>query len=165
MKKMKVTMLDSFKSGYNFVVSPRYIFPNDVMKVIDGVPVVHYNDVIWKDGYMIACMGKAGANNCIYVDDHFLSMPEEVQEFILYHEIGHLYHPVIKSGKMDSLKRTLSIKVSKAELEADRYACKKIGFEQAKKSLQYLVDNTKGRTSKELVKRLTDLKAYMEVVK
>ena len=73
--------------------------------------VKHDNDLLRSNGIYMA----GTDNRIVYVDDLFDQMPVMVKRYLLLHEEGHIMaeHPH---------KRTLS-----QELEADRYAMKKMG--------------------------------------
>jgi hypothetical protein len=158
--KIKLGIKDTFMAGYNFSTKSRFINEKDIMSHFNSIPVVHYNDVIWKDGYILGCLGTAGISTVIFVDDFFLQLPEYVKQFILGHEYSHIEYPAKKSGLKDVFKR--NIKTSDIEVKCDIKSCKLTGIENGIKAMEYLAENTVGFTSKEFKRRLKEVKKYFE---
>ena len=106
--------------------------------------VKHDNDLLRSNGIYMA----GTDNRIVYVDDLFDQMPVMVKRYLLLHEEGHIMaeHPH---------KRTLS-----QELEADKYAMKKLGKTITFKVLRYLIKvfmNIDWTVSAALMTRLADL--------
>ena len=106
--------------------------------------VKHDNDLLRSNGIYMA----GTDNRTVYVDDLFDQMPVIVKKYLLLHEEGHIIaeHPH---------KRTLS-----QELEADRYAMKKLGKIITFKVLRYLIKvfmNIDWTVSAAIMTRLADL--------
>ena len=111
--------------------------------------VKHDNDLLRSNGIYMA----GTDNRTVYVDDLFDRMPVIVKRYLLLHEEGHIIaeHPH---------KRTLS-----QELEADKYAMKKLGKTITFKVLRYLIKvfmNIDWTVSAAFVVRLADL-GYMGI--
>lgn len=85
---------------------------------------VSYNPTLLKNNSVYLA---ATDNEKIYVDDLFKNMPKYIQKYILLHEEGHIIsgHPH---------KRNLS-----QELEADRYAVKKMGKRLVYKAILHII--------------------------
>ena len=106
--------------------------------------VKHDNDLLRSNGIYMA----GTDNRIVYVDDLFDQMPVIVKRYLLLHEEGHIIaeHPH---------KRTLS-----QELEADKYAMKKMGKSITFKVLRYLIKvfmNIDWTVSAAFMVRLADL--------
>ena len=106
--------------------------------------VKHDNDLLRSNGIYMA----GTDNRTVYVDDLFDRMPVIVKRYLLLHEEGHIIaeHPH---------KRTLS-----QELEADKYAMKKLGKTITFKVLRYLIKvfmNIDWTVSAAFTVRLADL--------
>ena len=106
--------------------------------------VKHDNDLLRSNGIYMA----GTDNRIVYVDDLFDRMPVMVKRYLLLHEEGHIIaeHPH---------KRTLS-----QELEADKYAMKKLGKIITFKVLRYLIKvfmNIDWTVSAAFTVRLADL--------
>lgn len=106
--------------------------------------VKHDNDLLRSNGIYMA----GTDNRIVYVDDLFDRMPVIVKRYLLLHEEGHIIaeHPH---------KRTLS-----QELEADKYAMKKLGKTITFKVLRYLIKvfmNIDWTVSAAYLVRLADL--------
>ena len=106
--------------------------------------VKHDNDLLRSNGIYMA----GTDNRIVYVDDLFDQMPVIVKRYLLLHEEGHIIaeHPH---------KRTLS-----QELEADKYAMKKMGKSITFKVLRYLIKvfmNIDWTVSAAFTVRLADL--------
>ena len=106
--------------------------------------VKHDNDLLRSNGIYMA----GTDNRIVYVDDLFDRMPVMVKRYLLLHEEGHIMaeHPH---------KRTLS-----QELEADKYAMKKLGKTITFKVLRYLIKvfmNIDWTVSAAYLVRLADL--------
>ena len=106
--------------------------------------VKHDNDLLRSNGIYMA----GTDNRIVYVDDLFDRMPVMVKRYLLLHEEGHIIaeHPH---------KRTLS-----QELEADKYAMKKLGKTITFKVLRYLIKvfmNIDWTVSAAFTVRLADL--------
>ncbi len=106
--------------------------------------VKHDNDLLRSNGIYMA----GTDNRIVYVDDLFDRMPVMVKRYLLLHEEGHIIaeHPH---------KRTLS-----QELEADKYAMKKLGKTITFKVLRYLIKvfmNIDWTVSAAFMVRLADL--------
>ena len=106
--------------------------------------VKHDNDLLRSNGIYMP----GTDNRIVYVDDLFDRMPVIVKRYLLLHEEGHIIaeHPH---------KRTLS-----QELEADKYAMKKLGKTITFKVLRYLIKvfmNIDWTVSAAFMVRLADL--------
>ena len=79
----------------------------------------------------------------IRVNQQFMNLDENTQKFILYHELGHIHYGHNKqdqeTNERNKRKRKLYFRfglVPKEEIQADLYAAKMIGKENALKALQ-----------------------------
>ena len=68
---------------------------------------------------------------------HFYSLPAYVQEFIYFHELGHLE---LHSSLMNQILIKLNIEPIKKEFEADKYASDILGKEKAIQALAVIKD-------------------------
>lgn len=90
----------------------------------------------------------------IYVDDSYMRMSATTQEFILWHEIGHiaLDHPA--QTTKERLRDIPNGVVSAIELAADMHSVAKVGADNAISALTELSNIIKGKAArKELVMR------------
>lgn len=75
--------------------------------------------------------GCPGVDGCIIIDDTFMALPEAVQRFLVYHELGHWVHGEI----VDSDERLeIGTRLKPAMLDevgADRYAIEHATYDAA----------------------------------
>ena len=111
-----------------------------------------------------SCLCKVNDIDAIYVNSDFMKLPENTRNFILYHELGHIYHGHNKVCY--NINRRLHLKrkwysrlglVVKEEIQADLYAVKRLGKEKA---LDAITDTIKLLKSKELKTRRLIIKLF-----
>lgn len=93
----------------------------------------------------------------IYVDDAFIELSPETQQFVIEHERGHM----VMKHKSDLKKRrwaTLTGKVYMDEIEADAYAVFVIGKEAVLNGLKELYEITHDREIKRRIKLVSKSK-------
>lgn len=153
----KVSFVQAVKSSYKLNAGLVKIKTSDILYTVEDIPVVYKNDAVWGSSSLVACAGKAGISDVIFVDDYFLSLSEEVKLFVLYHEIGHIvnkHNETIKNGTLYNSSRIF--KLSEKEIEADEFAVKNLGSKTCINGLKYLFNNlpTSYFSKREIKKRL-----------
>ena len=82
----------------------------------------------------------------IITDEFFQSFPEHVQNFIIYHEIGHITDPEFANmTHEDSVKMNREREhrnLPNIEYTADKFAAEHLGYIIATSALEYLRDET-----------------------
>lgn len=88
----------------------------------------------------------------IRVNQQFMNLDHNTQKFILYHELGHIHYGHNKQSyelnMKNKRKRRLYNKIGivpKEEIQADLYAAKMLGKENALKALQDSLNILKGK--------------------
>lgn len=121
MKNLIKTAIKEFKEGFGI----GYI--NSYAKITGhGIPVVLSDETVHNNSCIYAvCVQYTSGKYVIYVDNNYMSMPKRVQEFIIWHELGHIHE--------DGVVRTLE-----CECRADAYAAKKVGKRNAIYALNYM---------------------------
>ncbi len=104
------------------------------------IMIMRYSDVLCSVNDM----------DSIRVNQQFMNLDENTQKFILYHELGHIYHGHNKQSyevnARNRRKRRLYAKfglVPKEEIQADLYAVKMLGKENALKALNQSLKSLK----------------------
>ena len=101
--------------------------------------------------------------NNIKVNLDFMRLDYNTQQWVLYHELGHIHHQHMARGnfkhKLYRIKRNIYTRlglVVKEELEADSYAVKKLGKENALKGITKTIEmfNTKELKTRRLMIKL-----------
>lgn len=136
---------------------------------IDGVAVLVQDDAIDSMGGIYALAGKnLLGREIICVSEDLFKAPRYVQKFVVRHEEGHisLGHLEQKHGHSKRIMMLLVGQVSNTELEADLYAAKKVGFEEAVHALIYLriliqQRYKKGSSTREVENRIAALRGHM----
>ena len=88
---------------------------------LKGVKIIHDDYLLLMSNVELAM---TDCKSCIYVDDHFMSLSDNLKQFIIAHEEGHI-----------ALKHTLlepnpySFEYDRQEKEADKYAYRQCGIE------------------------------------
>lgn len=113
----------------------------------DGVPVIYCPNTLIQEGVSIACATifineEGGTFHGIGIDDSFLVCPGKIQDFFVYHELGHIRNGDI--GKDIDNSKWVKIRESgtipEMEFNADRYAFDRIvssyGITDAKEIVQ-----------------------------
>ena len=99
-----------------------------------GVMVLYAPELCRDEGITVA----ATDGDRIFVTDSFFTFSEDVQKFILYHELGHQALGHTEFGFFKSMLVYLEKRLkgySKRELEADAWAINKLGGRLAEKAL------------------------------
>lgn len=139
----------------------------EVIGTCGGVQVLY--DPVWvhATGMIMAITAKMmrleGTCPVIVVDNFLRDAPKSVFDFFVAHEEGHIKHGDLdKVDAFNTLKRVVLSKlgyVQTIELEADAYAAETVGYDNAIKSLEWMLDNVPWKdTKKELRGRLRALK-------
>lgn len=139
MLKINITLNEAHTAMKNYALGKIRVERKDIIGEINGYQIIHCNDVIWGTNSRIACAGSFAYTDCIYVDDFYFMFPDYVQEFILYHELGHIVNKHTDSVldiRIHNLRRLF--RVDELEIEADAYAVKYLGKEKSLKALMYL---------------------------
>lgn len=140
-----------------------YIAPHLLKEIDKNVYMVKdpSNEYVHKNGacFAVCTYDKYNENKYIIIDEFFNQLPKTVQNFVIYHEIGHITnnHTYEKIG---FIKRSFGL-LTKNECEADDHAANMIGISNTIKSLYYIVKYTDlGFTSKvEIMKRIRRLRS------
>ena len=171
MEKLHIYNKKDFNlSGYNKTME----FDINYFKPIDGINI---NDIYKYDIAVDEIMHTRGlalmaavkvyycgtTSNLIMYDTSFEKLPLGVQEFLMYHEIGHIVNKNLDTlteseAKNLIIKRALFI-LPKMEVEADKYAASILGTDKVKQIMLFMIKNTNlPFTSKlELLKRYLKL--------
>ena len=105
----------------------------------------------------------------IRVNQEFMSLDMNTQEFVLYHELGHIHHKHTRNSsfknKLYHFKRKIYFKlglVVKEEIQADSYATKYLGKEKSLKAIRETINffESKGFMTKELRTRELLIKIF-----
>lgn len=146
MKEMKKTYLSQrFIQSFEFVGlinlnNLEEIEPNIYLDRSDNSKKVHTTG-----GILAVAVQLDRGRYLIYTDKYFNMLPKMVQDFIIYHEIGHVkrnhYNHDIESNNNKNrfdvvLKRKLNL-----EIEADQFSASAIGVENAILSLEFIKSN------------------------
>lgn len=162
--RVNVSLKENFMASFKVAVGDVKVDNNDVImtvgSLIKSIPVIHKNEIVWSINSRFACSGTLGFTDVIYVDDFYLYLPKQVQEFIILHELGHIvnkHNLKIKKPFLQSCKRVF--KLSDLEVEADNHALKNLGHKRCYEALTYLIHdvNMPYLSRKELKKRLNRL--------
>lgn len=91
-----------------------------------GINITLNHDAVRSAGFLFAMyVHYENGKSEIMVDDEFNIAPKGVREFIIWHEIGHIDHHHTEYLLED-------------ELDADRFAAKKVGNDNAIEALKYM---------------------------
>ena len=121
---------------------------------------VVYDTNLLSENNRIACIMTHVETNqkVIALHDFFDLLPQNVREFILYHEVGHLLnnHVFYNNKECERYKQERKGYFDKGEVHpseilCDKYAVSRMGKEKALQALNYLIE--KSKTSKELILR------------
>lgn len=82
----------------------------------------------------------------IWTDDRFKMLPDFVQNYIIYHELGHLRQIIaenIKFTKFDNILRSIGIskKCIEYEVFADSFATTFYGQKETERAMEWLMEN------------------------
>lgn len=125
----------------------------------ENTPVYLNNEFVKNAGYRFSVVFKKCDDSgfIIAVDDTFFRTSKTTQKYLLYHEIGHILngHLDMKKCYDARVNDVLNNTVSYMELEADMYACNKIGASNFIKSIDELIkfSNNYNYTIKEFILR------------
>lgn len=165
------------KAAYNIGANPDSLMvPVDELTKTTkyGYPIIHNNELLRNKNCLIAGMvpfynidifgNKVGEPiYAIVVDDLFYKLSNVSQEFIIYHEIGHVVH-----NHMDGLdekdymsKRRNTTKYASMEIEADNYAAKHVGYRNAYHALVEMYELIRIWKSPEDKERLRSMKMHV----
>lgn len=101
--------------------------------------------------------------NMIVVDSNFLKLEQNIQDFFIYHEIGHIKYGhnniSINEAKRIIIKRCLGF-LPKMEVQADCYAASVVGKSTAKLALRAMITDKQlpFMSRFEIVKRFIKIK-------
>lgn len=125
------------------------------------------DDYIHSCGIIYCMCGKEQLDNgdiveLITVDSLFMKLPEKVQNFMIYHEVGHIKFghtelSVVKVALINICRRLGFL--PKMEVEADCYAASMVGIEDAKLGLKFLM----GDKTLSLIGRIEAFKRLLRV--
>lgn len=102
-----------------------------------GYKVIHAPSLVRLNGYMFAVA--ALELKVVIVDDHFMTAPKNVQEFILLHEVGHLNDEGLDINAEHLANRIASVgSIPAEEKYADEYSFRRMNKTQAINALRYL---------------------------
>lgn len=120
-----------------------------------------YEVTIMKYSDCLCCVNDL---DCIRVNQEFMKLSENTQQWILYHELGHIYHRhayrKMRYHKLYKFKRRLYSSIGlvvKEEREADLFAVNKLGKTNALKAIE---ETIKLFNSKELKTRRLLIKLF-----
>ena len=138
-------------------INPTKIFHFQLDKMIEvsGCPGIYiydepYDEFLRAGGSMLAVATKLNVNgenrHLIVFDSSLEKLPEDVRNFNLMHELGHLLYEHLDSHSVKEIrkinfKRSLGI-FPKIEVEADAFAGSVLGVCNAKQSLMFMIKNT-----------------------
>lgn len=203
--KKRISLRDAFMAGYRFTTSGGVVIPNkesllriiplnesfaidsSQKKFIDkiilynkDILVVHNPDAVTANGFMIAMSSVAnfsiGQRIVILVDDFYMNLPDDIKEFIIYHEIGHILNGDIFDIKFGlflpkekrhfvRIKRMFNSKESiLMEEMADLYAADKVGTHTSIKAISLLNEEFKTGGKKEIKMRYENLKNISKIL-
>jgi hypothetical protein len=92
-------------------------------------------------GARFAFAAKVNDQYVIFTDELYVEAPQEVREFVLNHELGHILNGhVEKYNVWKMLKRVLIglVTIDKMEIEADHYAIEQMSASRVVSSLTYI---------------------------
>lgn len=118
----------------------------------EGTIVVVDHEFVRAHGYQLAVVATyENGKHDIFVDNVFMDLSPETQQFIIEHEIGHIMH----RHKTELKQRQWDMfwgKVHQHEIEADQYAAHMVGKEAAIRALKELYKITYNRELKRRAK-------------
>ena len=141
----------------------------ELVKTVGSGVGVYHNDIwLHRQGMILSEASKLLTSEgelvtVIIVDDYFMSAPQYVQDVLVFHELGH-----IENGDLDNISPTNTLKrwllmnvgiVQKIELEADKFAAKRVGKEETLKALSWMYENVQNKLTRR------EMKARMRAVK
>lgn len=175
--KKKIEVISKNRKDFNlsgFEKSSREIFQIDKFEEISNTGIAKYNapmNVLLHSHNVALCgitpilLDNGETLLTMFHDDGFTKLPHDVQEFLTYHEVGHVLNNHLnmsaKEAKAVMLKRSFGI-LPKMEVEADCYAASVLGLVSVKSSLLFLMQRTNlPLISKfELFKRWCNVKSH-----
>lgn len=151
-KSVKTTM-ESIEMIKN---TPDIVFAEET---IEGVELIINSGFVRRTGCMIGISFRnISGNKMIAIEE---GLPSFVESFVLQHELGHinLGHLDEATANQESnfkyvLKRSLSKHVDQRELDADAYACERVGKDTSIKALMWMYEKT---LQDEILKRVNAL--------
>lgn len=140
-----------------------------------GYPIIHNNEILISNGGIIIgvipfqtidLFGNVNGDtkNVIVVDDLFYKLTKEAQDFIIYHEIGHIVYDhknPCKSAFEYNTKRAFTKQFAKMEIEADNYAASIVGYTAGYNTLSQMLNILKLRNNKEDKLRIKNMKQHI----
>lgn len=167
-RKIKLRARDIYNSAKKVASGQAIINEDMILGEIEGIPVIKSPDMVRSLASVMACT--TGVNTIygttirvICVDDYFDLAPENVQEFVIYHEIGHIKNKHFENAtdKFASFKHIFkrNLKLTTEEAEADLYAYNKVGKENSIFALEYITNNFKV-SKRDIKSRLNVIKQY-----
>ena len=139
-------------SGYNRLIelNTNYFSEVDASKNIYKYQITA-DEFMHSRGFLLAAAVKVYLKNgmiCTLVvhDSLFEKLPNNVQYFLMYHEIGHCINGDLDSlteldSKIFLIKRALGI-LPKIEINADKYAASIIGANKMKEAIMFMIKKT-----------------------
>ena len=113
------------------------------------------------------CLCRVNDMNSIKVNNDFMQLDYNTQQWILYHELGHIYYNhnngSTRKNNIYHIKRKLYSKlglVVKEEIQADLYAVKRLGKANALKGISRTISMF--HRPKELITRRLIIKIFGE---
>lgn len=139
-----------------------------------GYPIIHNSELLIGTGGIIAAvipfqtinlfgMGNSEIKKAIVVDDLFYKLSKEAQDFIIYHEIGHIMHEDVNPCKTAfeyNIKRMFTKQFAKMEMAADNYAASIVGHDVGYRALTESFSLVKVINNKEDRIRIKNMKQH-----
>lgn len=157
--KIKIMPKIKIKDQLNLLITPPYLFYFEKMNTMPEEGVFYYTDdtdeFMHKRGLICACatiinfnMEDGSTRSCptILHDSGFNLLPDNVKNFLVHHEIGHIKNSDLNNINQKQyasimLKRSLGF-TNTIEIKADAYAASVIGKANALNALAFLIRET-----------------------
>lgn len=136
--------------GYQNIPTSVEFFAGKVTEMDDGLYLVDKpcGPFVHKSGGVIACVAIATdmKTGLIVKDQFFNRVPNFVQRFVLYHEIGHYKNGDIRIENKKNMKRKNALRSlgisNDMEFKADAFAAKHLGKNTCIKALAWMMKET-----------------------
>lgn len=166
MEKNKLSFIEIFKASYKVSAGITKVYDTDIIDTVfvgnKEIFVVHKDDFVhYTSSVITSALNLSNGREVIAVDKYYFNIPDFCKKFVISHEIGHiaLGHLNIINTSSKSFKHMIlrNIMLSELETNADLYAVKICGMDNAIKALNYIKTYFKVN-EKEIDKRIKSIK-------
>lgn len=136
------------------------------LKLDKPVIIQEYPTYLLANLFIFCCTVLASNAYYLVIDKHFYQLSPETQDFILYHEMGHIINKDLEKEEKCTLLKSLGrlllsiffTKIKQEEIQADLHAVSVVGIDKSINALKELNGYVKGNKELKLrIKYLEDL--------